>query len=220
MPRLLSLFDGTGSICKPFLAAGWECERVDIDGSHGATVVADILTWDYFQQPVPDVVWAGVPCEQYSQARTRAKKPRDFAKADALVAKAWEIISHFLALNAQLQYFIENPDQSLLWGRRVADPFPHRVRLSYCQYPPGPGYRKNTKLATNSSYQPRPMCDRRTCSACVDGRHAKTAQRGPCRRDGARMQGDDCSLDTLHAYPEALCQEIFEHVRGSLWEVL
>ena len=43
MPRLLSLFDGTGSICKPFREAGWEVQSLDVDGRFGATLVEDIL---------------------------------------------------------------------------------------------------------------------------------------------------------------------------------
>jgi hypothetical protein len=63
--RLLSLFDGTGSISKPFTEAGWQVQSLDIDGRHGATLVQNILTWDYTQEPCPDVIFAAVPCEQY-----------------------------------------------------------------------------------------------------------------------------------------------------------
>ena len=69
--RLLSLFSGTGSIERPFLEADWEVQSLDIDGSHGATVVADILTWDYSNEPPCDVLTAGVPCENYLIANTR-----------------------------------------------------------------------------------------------------------------------------------------------------
>ncbi len=43
MPRLLSLFDGTGSICKPFREAGWEVQSLDVDGRFGPTIQQDIL---------------------------------------------------------------------------------------------------------------------------------------------------------------------------------
>lgn len=39
---LLSLFDGTGSICRPFVQAGWTVRKLDIDGGHGADIVVDI----------------------------------------------------------------------------------------------------------------------------------------------------------------------------------
>ena len=155
--RLLSLFDGTGSICAPFAAADWECQRVDLDDRHGATVIADVLTWDFSAEPAPDVIFAGCPCEQYSIARTTAKTPRNFELADSLVAATWRIIQHFLELNPRLQWFIENPGSSLLWKRAVADPFPHRVTLDYCQYSSEMGYRKRTKLATNTAFEGRPL---------------------------------------------------------------
>jgi hypothetical protein len=92
MPRLLSLFDGTGSISRAF--AGWDVQSLDIDGSHGASVVGDILTWDYHLEPTPDVLFAGCPCEHYSIANTRGKRNLTFA--DRLVARTWEVIQHFV----------------------------------------------------------------------------------------------------------------------------
>ena len=204
MPRLLSLFSGTGAIERPFREAGWEVQSLDIDGSHGASVVADILEWDYSSEPPCDVLTAGVPCENYSIANTRGV--RKLGLADSLVRKTWEIIQHFLMLNPNLIWWIENPDSSMLWRRKVSEPFPHRVRLDFCQY--GALYRKRTKLATNvRGYVPRPLCNPKTCHACVDGKHTRTAQQGP----GGGRANDRCSVDQLHAYPAELCVEIFEH---------
>ena len=95
MPRLLSLFDGTGSICKPFKERGWDVSSLDVDGRFGCTIQQDILLWDYSKEPTPDVIFSGPPCEQYSIARTRAKTPRNYALADKLVNKLWEIINFF-----------------------------------------------------------------------------------------------------------------------------
>ena len=102
MPKLLSLFDGTGSITKPFLESGlWDIDRVDIDGKYGANIVVDILKWDDYTKYGPyDLIIAGVPCEQVSIARTRANTPRDLQLHDALVEKTKEIIKYFLRLNA------------------------------------------------------------------------------------------------------------------------
>ena len=120
--RLLSLFDGTGSLSRPFLET-WEVQSLDIDGRFGCTLCCDILEWDYSEEAIPDVIWAGVPCEQYSSAHTVGI--RHLARADALVAKTWEIISFFLAKNPSLEWWVENPDSSLLWKRAVAAPFTH-----------------------------------------------------------------------------------------------
>ena len=211
MPRLLSLFDGTGSIVGPFERAGWEIQRVDLDGSHGATDVCDVREWDYRAARCPDVLFAGVPCEQYSIARTRAKTPRNYALADELVATTWRIIQHFLQLNPELQWFVENPASSQLWRRGVADVFTRRSVLSYCAY--GAPYQKRTRIANNSTWQPRPVCSAATCPHY--GKHPKTAQKGPTK--GWRGAADECSLAELHAYPQALAQEIFEHCQASVW---
>ena len=215
MPRLLSLFDGTGSICKPFREAGWEIQSLDVDGRFGATVQEDILQWDYTQEPVPDVIFSGVPCEQYSQAKTRGV--RNYALADKLASRQWLIVKHFLEKNPFLIYFIENPAFSHLWKRECAREFknPH-VILDYCAY--GSPYRKRTRLATNSNYVPRELCDPRSCVSCVDGKHTMTAQRGPCK--GKDFTADRFTVDQLHAYPEPLVKEIFDHIANSSWEVI
>ena len=103
-------------------------------------------------------------------------------------------------------WFIENPDSSMLWKRDVATPFPYRLRLDFCQY--GKPYRKRTKIATNAyNYQPRALCNPKTCDSCIDGIHVKSAQRGPCKG----KFNDVCSVDELHAYPKKLCLEILNH---------
>ena len=214
MPRLLSLFDGTGSITKAFREAGWEVQSLDLDGRFGATVQEDILLWDYSQEPTPDVIISGTPCEQYSQARTTGG-PRDYASADKLAQKQWEIIKHFSLRRPTLVYFIENPAYSHLWRREVAREFATPfVLCDFCSY--GAPYRKRTRWATNSAtWTPRPLCDPKRCASCPDGRtHVRTAQKGPGR--GKSLLEDRFSTDALHAYPEQLCREIFESCQGAL----
>ena len=216
MPRLLSLFDGTGSITEPFRQAGWEIQSLDIDGRFGATVQQDILLWDFSQEPTPDVIFSGTPCEQYSQARTTGG-PRNYALADALASKQWEIIQYFLEKSPTLIYFIENPASSHLWKRECAREFasPHAI-CDYCAY--GAPFRKRTRFATNSTWVPRELCNPKFCVGCPNGRtHARTAQRGPCKSTNS---ADRFSTDQLHAYPEPLVREIFEHCQGALWEML
>lgn len=212
MPKLLSLFDGTGSICKPFAAAGWEIESVDIDGRHGATTVCDVRDWNYYACECPDVIFAGVPCEQYSIARTRAKTPRNYKLADECVAATWRIIQHFLQQNEGLWFFVENPASSHLWKREVANVFPCRSILSFCSY--NAPYQKKTRIAHNSTWEPRPICSAQTCPHY--GKHPKTAQKAETR--GWRVGAEDrCTLDELHEYPGPLCQEIFERCQAHVW---
>jgi len=217
MPRLLSLFDGTGSICKPFREGGWDISSLDVDGRFNCTIQQDILQWDYSKEPTPDIVFSGVPCTEYSQARTTGG-PRNYALADSLVKRQWEIIKYFLEKNPLMLYFIENPGYSLLWKRECAEEFRNlHIILDYCCY--GSPYRKRTRLATNSSFIPRPLCNPKMCISCPDGKtHAKSAQKGPCK--GKDFAVDCFTTDQLHAYPESLCKDIFDHCQEVYWQVL
>ena len=201
---LLELFSGTGSVGRPWREAGHRVFAVDCDPPYAPEYCGAIMTRDYRSLETPDVIWASCPCENFSIARTRAKTPRNYTLADSLVAKATEIIKHFQILNPELAWFVENPASSQLWSRAVAWDLYPRVTLDYCQYN-GPGYRKRTKIATNVFWQPRPLCDPRTCPSCVGGLHIRSAQKGPTKGKGP---GDNCGLDELHALPRALCDEI------------
>ncbi len=145
---LLELFSGTGSVGRPWREAGHRVDSVDLDSRYNPEECEDILEWDYRRldtQP-PDVIWASVPCENYSIARTRAKTPRNYTLADSLVAKPIEIIKHFQGLNPDIIWFVENPDSSQLWSRAVAWDLYPRVRLDYCQY--GKPWRKRTRIVS------------------------------------------------------------------------
>ena len=198
LPRALFLCSGTGSVGKPFRDSGYEVVDVDRDGKHAPDIQTDITTWDYkaaYPQGHWDVIWASPDCTQYSRARTTAKTPRDLQGADRLVAKCREIIEYF----GPRLWFIENPDSSLLKHRSVVAGLPF-VRVDYCMYSGCP-YRKRTRIWTNAQWTPK-LCDR---SHLVDGKHAMTAQRGPCKGHGAH---DKCTLDQLHRLPAELCREI------------
>ncbi len=132
--RLLELFSGTGSVGMPWREKGHEVIAVDIDNRYNPEICEDILQLSYVKLPIPDVIWASVPCEQYSRARTTGRRPRNFELADALAGRAWEIIQHFLKMNPNMLWYLENPDSSLLWGRDVATEFAPYARLDYCQY--------------------------------------------------------------------------------------
>ena len=205
---LLELFSGTGSVGRPWREAGHRVFSVDIDPRGAPDFCGDIRMWDYRSlDSIPDVIWASVPCENFSIARTNAKTPRNYMLADSLVAKAIEIIKYFQARNPELAWFVENPDSSHLWSRAVAWELYPRVRLDYCAY--GTPYRKRTRIATNVPWTPRPLCDKHTCPSCVDGRHVMSAQKGPTRENRtSRRLGDVCSLATLHALPRELTDEI------------
>ena len=212
--KLLELCSGTGSVGEPFRKGGHDVVSVDLDGRYGPDICEDVLQLSYCKLETPDIIWASCPCENFSIARTRAKTPRNFALADSLVSKTWEIIQYFLNLNPILICFIENPDTSLLWAR-----FPDlqpQVRLSYCSY--GSPYRKNTRIATNAIWTPKALCDPATCHACVDGKHKKSAQRGPSKNKSYKE--DRCTMDELHRLPKKLCEEIYKICIQNNWEIL
>ena len=197
--RLLELFSGTGPLGRAF--QGWEVVSLDVDPKSPAAIPADILQWDYnmFPNDYFDCLWASPPCTFYGCARTRAKTPRDLDLADSFVRRTLEIIEYFGTL-----FWIENPWTGLLKTRPVIQGIPY-VRCDYCRY--GSEYRKQTVLWTNVP------CNLQTCGGkcgmIVDGRHRKTAQRGPGLRGAVRMTDDNVSLDALHALPARLCRDIF-----------
>ena len=188
---------GAGSVSKPFAAASWEIVEVDWDPTYGPTHCCNLMTWQCpYDAGHFDVVWASPDCTRYSIARTTAKSPRNFFKADALVERCLQIIEQ---LEPKV-WFLENPDSGYLKTRAVVADLPF-VRLDYCMY--GAPYRKRTRIWTNlTDWQPK-MCDR---IHLVDNKHVRTAQRGG--RD-AWSGSDRFTLDELHRLPEALCDEIY-----------
>lgn len=93
--------------------------------------MVDILKWDpsedWSGRP-PDVIFTGPPCENYSTARSTARTPRNLSLADSLVTKTVDIIDYFHKRNPSLQYFVENPDTSMMWKRWVSRRLYHDTR--------------------------------------------------------------------------------------------
>ena len=210
--KLLNLFSGTGSVSVPWRAAGHQVIDLDIDNRFRPDLLQDILTWDYTSLPCPDVIWASPPCTEYSIAKTRGV--RNLALADSLVAKTLEIIQYFSAKNPKLMWFVENGATTLLWKREVVKDLSKFVVLDYCQY--GTLYRKRTRIAhsKNLQWQPRALCNPKTCESCINGVHIKSAQRGNTRGKDKRI--DQCTVDELHALPHALTEEILHVCENTL----
>jgi hypothetical protein len=190
--RVLDLCSGTHSIERWAREHGHdeEVEVVSVDirvVPHCAppTHLTDVLAWDYAAAYPPghfDVVHASPPCTQYSIARTTAKTPRDYEKADAIVARCLEIVRYF----DPPMWTMENPRTGYLKTREVVAGLPY-VDVDYCQF--GTPFRKPTRIWTNrpdTLADVATRCDPKTCPACPDGRRHRYAI---ASATGARMPG-------------------------------
>ena len=193
--RFWDICCGTKSVSNVWRDAGHETLTLDIDPRCSPDICTDLLSWEYtdFSLEPPDFIWCSPPCTQYSIARTRAKTPRDLEGSDAVVQRCLDIIRYW----RPRYWIIENPASGLLKTREVLQGVDF-IDVDYCMY--GAPYRKRTRLWTNCTWTPRPPC--------THASHPMTAQKGPSRRAGRFIQGDDCSLTTLHSVPENLTREI------------
>ena len=198
--RIWDICCGTKSVSNVWRENGHEALTLDIDPKCQPDICTDLMTWEYtdFGLPDPDFIWCSPPCTHYSIARTRAKTPRDFIGSDAIVQRCLDIIQYW----RPRYWVIENPQTGLLKTRNVIQGLNYKD-VDYCMYQSPPMYRKRTRLWTNCMWTPRPRCTHET--------HDMTAQKGPSKRAGMLIQGDDCSLQTLHAIPQELTIEIMLH---------
>ena len=95
-PRALDLFSGTGSVGARLRELGYEVVSLDIDRRRKPDILVNVLDWDYRAQFPPghfSVIAAGVPCTEYSPAKTVGHRRLDYA--DRLVEKTLEVIHFF-----------------------------------------------------------------------------------------------------------------------------
>ena len=150
---------------------------------------------------VLDVVWASHCCTQYSCARTSAKTPRNLVLADSLVKRSLEIIDYF----QPRVWFVENPTTGLLKTRPFMEGLPW-VDLDYCCYCNW-GYRKRTRLWTNSGFVGRLCGGTGVCPNIEGKRHRSTAQQGR-NKTPTGLHGEIHSTRALYRIPPALCEEL------------
>ena len=89
---MLDLFSGSGNVGNYFSTRGFEVYSIDSDPKCQATEIIDIMDWSYTKFP-PNyflVIAAGVPCTEYSAAKT--KGGRNTENADAIVRRTLQII--------------------------------------------------------------------------------------------------------------------------------
>ena len=219
--HLLELFAGTGSVGKIFEAAGWDVTSVDLQeetAGYRPTICADIKTIELDRWPAGtfDVVWASIPCGEYSMAKTVGTR---------MLEDSDELALHTLALIRALKprfWFIENPASSLLKDRNfmkafLAENAADSTVVSYCKYVDW-GYRKNTRIFSNALHLWKGQrcandCSSMVRSMCGGWRHKHTAQRGGSKN----WPMDRCFSQTeLYRIPPALVSELLEAIAPSL----
>jgi hypothetical protein len=165
---VLELFSGHGDVARIWSRI-FNCEHVTVDldvkrwkPSFPASLPGDIPRLvkhvrDRFKGR-KGLLWAGVPCNNYSRLNTRGV--RDLEYADSLVAAVKEIAK----LLDIVHVVIENPGTGLLVGRDAIAYMPHRVEVDYCAY--GKGYRKRTSLWSTVDLRAHGFKELKCCDAC------------------------------------------------------
>ena len=163
--RLLDLFSGTGSVGTVFAENGYEVTSLDIERKFNPTLCGNVLEWNYQEYPRGyfSVIAAGVPCQEYSQAKTVGK--RNMEAADQLVRKTLEIIAYF----QPPLWWIENPRNGHLRHREVIQGIPF-VDVDYCQFSTW-GYKKPTRIwcCEEIARLEDKLCDPHTCPHVYKG---------------------------------------------------
>ena len=182
---------------------------MDSDVKTDALIKTDILAWDHTVFPVGhfDVVWASPCCTQYSCARRGAKTPRNLDLADSLVKRSLEIIEYF----QPQAWFIENPETGLLKTRPFMEGFPWSD-VDYCCFSDW-GYRKRTRLWTNSGFPGKLCLGKGQCPNMVGTRHRTAAQQGR-NKCSTGLWGEHHSTKELYKLPPDLCQAIEPRCRA------
>ncbi len=211
--KVLELFAGARCVGRNAEKLGYEVFSVDWENYDGIDLSIDIgiLTPEHIPF-IPDIIWASPDCATYSIAgiRFHRKSPTnptsEYAKKCDIVNQHFiKLIQHYLEINPNLKFFIENPRgclRKMPWMRQF-----DRGTVTYCQY--GDKRMKPTDIWTNHLYtmynldgwKPRPIC--RNNDKCHD-----PSPRG--------SKGGTQSLKNAHErskIPDELCIEILKSVK-------
>ena len=154
-PIVLSLFDLTGNMVKPWAAAGYECVTVDLQAEPGAHRVApnitqvggDVLSW---LPPRAEyrIVFAFPPCTDLAVSGARWFKDKGLAG----LAGAIELFERArqIAEWADAPWMIENPVSTISSYWRKPDHAFHPA--DYTAFELGDNYTKKTCLWTGNGF--------------------------------------------------------------------
>ena len=200
---MLELFSGTKSVSKVASQLGYKTTSLDLKD---ADLNIDILDWDFEMFPVGhfDVIWASLPCTEFSRAKTTGVRKIEYA--NSIVLKTIEIIEY---LKPKF-YIIENPQTGLLKNQSFMDNLPYKD-IDYCKY--GMPYRKRTRLWNNVfNWIPKPLC-KKDCGSMNGNKHIAEAQRLTKTENGVKKNFEQSDL---YKIPGLLILEIFESINNSL----
>ena len=168
--KVLELFAGSRSIGNTAEELGMEVFSSDINDFDKINYVTDINDFDVSKITfIPDVIWASPPCTFFSVAsigkhwnRDHTPKSENALKGVKYVDSTLKIINHFLKLNPNLKWFMENPRGKLRKLPIVAGL--EKTTVWYCTY--GDIRAKPTDIWSNHIYsifnkngwKPRPQC--------------------------------------------------------------
>lgn len=183
--KILELFAGSRSVGNVAEKRGHQVYSLDIHPFDGIDLVSDILEVNVKDIPfVPDLIWASPPCTFFSVASIGHHWNKDHTPKSAnaelgvrIVSKTLAIIDHFVSLNPDCKWFMENPRGKLrklpvVLGRNI-------TTVMYCQY--GDMRMKPTDIWTNhlgSAANPNGWVPRAICWNGNGDCHHEPAPRG------------------------------------------
>lgn len=214
MTKLLELFAGSRSVGNVAEQMGMEVFSMDIHPFDGIDLVGDILDANVADIPfVPDVIWASPPCTFFSVAsighhwnKDHTPKSENAMLGVAIVQKTLDIIDHFVSLNPDLKWFMENPRGKLRKLPVVSER--ERVTVWYCTY--GDTRAKPTDIWSNHIWNVFAPTGWRPRAECFNGNahcHHESAPRG----SKTGTQGLAGSYDRSKI-PSELITEILESI--------
>jgi len=206
MKKIVELFAGSRSVGRKAEQLGMNVFSVDWSPYENINLVCDIGQMKVADVPfVPDAVWASPDCTTYTIAaisthRNGTEPKSDYAKkCDEVNQHFISLIKHWLQINPDMVFFIENP-RGMLRKMPFMQEF-KRHTIWYCQY--GDDRAKPTDIWTNSkTWIPKPMCHNgnKNCHHAPAPRGSKTGTQG---RKGSYERS---------RIPEQLCEEILSTI--------
>lgn len=167
--KILELFAGSRSVGRNAEKMGHEVFSVDWENYPGINLSIDIEELRPEQIPfIPDIIWASPDCTTYTIAaisthRNGTEPKSEYAiKCDRVNQHFLKLTSHFLNINPDLKFYIENP-RGMLRKMPFMSGIP-RETVWYCRY--GDNRAKPTDIWSNNIYsifnpngwRPRPEC--------------------------------------------------------------